>query len=751
MLATPPQAVSATPDRRRSDRTKRSNDRSAAPDQPFVAMSDTAPWTRLDRTAAELGHQLGPLRLAFGEALNALDHGRGYHDLGFSSLNAYATERASKPKRWVAESRALAANLERLSTLRRQLLSGRLPWTRTDLLAKLVERSLLAHDITNPDAARALRPALELSWFFRSSGLTCRELDDRLRSLSVGTSSVSAAESLRCLTLTVPTEDTWWFQAAERTFRRVAERNDLDAFLEALLAETQNELDSVGATTREREGLDARDRWRAELNRWRTRAERLCERGRAALPRPRRLAQPSRPGWPSPEQLRSWSPAALNQHILALAKELHINAAALGRSAAALQRVEAWRHLGFASAGHYARDRLGVSLSSLKQKRALARRLATLPHLAQALEAGQLGTVAASLVARIATAKTERSWVERARQRTVKHLREEIAFVERIQRSRPGHRSWPPAPDVMRAELALRGAIVSGQVPPESVPPAEQQPTSGPRAHPAPPAGPNGPVNAKQWRSHLQRIRDYSVGVNAGCAQRPAPPTPPTLTSDGAGQPRRCASPPGGVADTATRHARCTVAARGQTSVLKNPANAATACHQELPQCTHEPASTPRMRRHPVTGDGLGVGSTRLRLRVCESTLLLYRDVARAFARKHPTRRLLRGLCEHFLSVWSPVIACTREHKYAHIYERDAYTCTSPVCDRHDVTPHHLKFRSQGGGDEPENLASLCVWCHLEGVHGGRLRAEPRPQGVRWTIGRVAPMLVVDRDKIETS
>lgn len=161
-----------------------------------------------------------------------------------------------------------------------------------------------------------------------------------------------------------------------------------------------------------------------------------------------------------------------------------------------------------------------------------------------------------------------------------------------------------------------------------------------------------------------------------------------------------------------------------------------------------EAAAPVRTRHSHITGDGLRVGRARLRLHVRESTALLYRDVSRAFVCQHPSRPLVRSLCQHFLAVWGPVVARKHRHKYGHIYKRDGYVCTSPVCDRRDVTPHHLKFRSRGGGDEPENLTSLCVWCHLEGVHGGRIRAEPRPDGIHWTIGRVAPIRVVDRDKL---
>jgi len=42
-----------------------------------------------------------------------------------------------------------------------------------------------------------------------------------------------------------------------------------------------------------------------------------------------------------------------------------------------------------------------------------------------------------------------------------------------------------------------------------------------------------------------------------------------------------------------------------------------------------------------------------------------------------------------------------------------------PVCEncrnqRAWLGPHHIIFRSQGGGDEDENLISLCQSCHYE-------------------------------------
>lgn len=57
----------------------------------------------------------------------------------------------------------------------------------------------------------------------------------------------------------------------------------------------------------------------------------------------------------------------------------------------------------------YARERLGSSLSSVKSKCQLAKRLAQLRLLADALERGELGFEAARLVASVATRDTEYS------------------------------------------------------------------------------------------------------------------------------------------------------------------------------------------------------------------------------------------------------------------------------------------------------------------------------------------------------
>jgi hypothetical protein len=58
------------------------------------------------------------------------------------------------------------------------------------------------------------------------------------------------------------------------------------------------------------------------------------------------------------------------------------------------------------------------------------------------------------------------------------------------------------------------------------------------------------------------------------------------------------------------------------------------------------------------------------------------------------------------------------------------------------VQPHHILYRSQGGTDDPENVASIGGFCHLGGIHAGLIRAEGTASQMRWLIGN-PPILSV--------
>ncbi len=117
-----------------------------------------------------------------------------------------------------------------------------------------------------------------------------------------------------------------------------------------------------------------------------------------------------------------------------------------------------------------------------------------------------------------------------------------------------------------------------------------------------------------------------------------------------------------------------------------------------------------------------GAGKVALKLNLREDLFRFWRALKMVHARSGLQRPFVTFVCAAVWKVWLPVL---RENvgAWAHVFARDRHQCTSPVCSRRDVTPHHLRLRSRGGGDEDSNVAAVCSWCHLRGIHEHRLRA----------------------------
>jgi len=137
-----------------------------------------------------------------------------------------------------------------------------------------------------------------------------------------------------------------------------------------------------------------------------------------------------------------------------------------------------------------------------------------------------------------------------------------------------------------------------------------------------------------------------------------------------------------------------------------------------------------------VTDDGRGrwAGLVPLRMRLRSETVGFWRDIARLFEASGEAGSFVDFLIRAFWSVW--LRRDPERVAYQDVYERARLRCESPVCSNRDLTPHHLKFRGHGGGDERSNLAGLCVTCHLEVLHLGRMRAVPPAHDIHWTLGR---------------
>src|SRR5688572_17599144 len=105
------------------------------------AMAALLPFSEVERLDAELvriGRGVSAVRLAVGEALDALSASGGHHELGFSSLEAYARERCERTGRWAADTRALARKLQGLPQTREALRAGVVGWSTAELLARHV-------------------------------------------------------------------------------------------------------------------------------------------------------------------------------------------------------------------------------------------------------------------------------------------------------------------------------------------------------------------------------------------------------------------------------------------------------------------------------------------------------------------------------------------------------------------------------------------------------------------------------------
>jgi len=96
----------------------------------------------------------------------------------------------------------------------------------------------------------------------------------------------------------------------------------------------------------------------------------------------------------------------------------------------------AWSRLRFAGLGHYAEQRLGLSRTTARDRARAARALRQLPAVREAHEAGALGLEATLHVIRIlgpgsADTPAQREWVDRAREATIKRLRDESRALAR--------------------------------------------------------------------------------------------------------------------------------------------------------------------------------------------------------------------------------------------------------------------------------------------------------------------------------
>jgi hypothetical protein len=124
----------------------------------------------------------------------------------------------------------------------------------------------------------------------------------------------------------------------------------------------------------------------------------------------------------------------------------------------------------------------------------------------------------------------------------------------------------------------------------------------------------------------------------------------------------------------------------------------------------------------------------RLPARVASLLDSALRAAQRAAGRPLTPSEAVEAIAVHFIETWKPLLV-DRNTVQKRVLARDRGHCQVPGCSRAAVQVHHVQFRSQGGGDEPENLVGLCAAHHLHAVHMGWVRVAGRaPHRLRWSF-----------------
>ena len=391
----------------------------------------------IDQQIATLGRGLGALRLALGEGLLGLDNG-DIQDLGYPTFESYAREALGRSGRWASDVRALARRLAVLPHLRQALHSGHLSTSMVELVARIAT------------------PIDEAAWVERAAAMNVRQMRAELkaRALDVFDDSASTRVSLA---VQVDRVDAWAFEQARILVEAVGARRG-DEAVEAMLAEGLGELLAhdpdldlpatlVGAHDGERA-------WRLELAEIRERAEGAVE---AILPKEAvNCAALAEVVWATDVRDR-------DRQLRAIAVTLARRDVELGALACKVIDHEIWRVFGYTSFDHFCRERVGLAPSSVTTRVALTRRLESVPEVQDALVSGRIGYEAAALVARVAGPQSVHAWIERATQRTVKQLREEVDVIETLARVADRHASSyaPPEADMVNEVHDVERAVIA--------------------------------------------------------------------------------------------------------------------------------------------------------------------------------------------------------------------------------------------------------------------------------------------------
>jgi hypothetical protein len=664
---------------------------------------------RLDGELARLASGHGRVRLRMGRQYERLGKASGHHELGFSSMAAYSWERCSQSGRWVEVSRYVARKLESLPVLRAALESGAISWSKAEVLVKVAS------------------PENEVALLAEARRSTARALRDALRSKGAGEAEEDGEEPrFMSLSLSLSKEDALLLEAT-RLFLMRLEKSRADEWVEGLLAEGQSSLLTGVPQGEDLVPEDVAERHAA----WLKQQEEAAGLRRAAEVRVEaRIARecPHEEGDDAGVEELSSDPHRLDRQLRSDAAELAGRDRWMGMIGARFLALGGWKLLGYRSERQYCRERLGISRSSFRKKMELAVHASRFEELERALLNGTIGSEAALLVCRVMVPETESAWVARAKERTFKHLREEVDLVEFAARVN-GDRSpaLPPDEDEIKSFEVFASEVLSGRMMRIALGIEREDDVAGPAASRAvsevvqssedssfdlsTASGPETEVlSLEELAKHEGFVDGLIAAVERAAVQISGGSAGSALLSGVASPPP---SPP------VLREGRQSVQISGDASDDR---------------C--DPPALREGRRMPL-------GARRaVRMRVREEFGLWFRALEESYERLGgEPERFVAFLCTAVWRSWAPVLG--KSDVWEKIYERDGYRCRCPVCFAVETTLHHLVYRSRGGTHAKRNLISLCPFCHLKGEHEARLSVRGTADAPKWILGR-RPILVVE-------
>ena len=385
-----------------------------------VPLDEVRVW---DAEAAWRARGSGGLKLRIGEALDKLvSEGALQRHFGVSGLGDYAKQYCGRSRAWAGEAKTLAHRLAKLPRLRIALKVGVIDYSMAVALAPYAtpdnEDALLQRAMGS--SVRAMKRALKKAG--KPEGAPPRDETDPDES----------GEPVWWVSLqrSWTREDRLLFELTQQGVAKHAGCRPGWQALEWMLAETCGSMMEDGVDVIREDLEEQHQTWRQRREQAEARRDAREARAERAVLAQRRMAET---GYVEEEPLPD-DPYALHELLGQLCAELASRELFLGRLLDKIVRARGPKRLGYADEVQYARERLGMARSTMRKHISLARESKGLPQLRDAVADGEVSYCAAERIARVAEPETVAAWIARSKERTYKHLLEEIDAVELVAR-----------------------------------------------------------------------------------------------------------------------------------------------------------------------------------------------------------------------------------------------------------------------------------------------------------------------------